>query len=106
MSLKKFNMPLLIINQTTDKTFSFTVKNKVFTLEPGSKNIIDTEICPAEIRKFRATGELFVNPVTENTVEFYKSLATKPSEEKEVPAEDAKEEAKSPKKTKTNEKES
>jgi hypothetical protein len=101
-------MPLLIINHTTDKTFSFTLNKKVFTLEPGSKNIIDAETCPAEIRKYRSTGEIFINTVTSDTVAFYKALGSQPVAEKEavVEKEVVAEDPKLPKQTKTNEKES
>lgn len=76
-------MSILIINHTTDKTFTFTLKKKLFTLTPGSKNIIDTDICPSELSKLRATGEVFVTALTEATLEFYKRLsATAANEEK------------------------
>lgn len=88
-------MSILIVNHTVDKTFTFTFKKKLFTLLPGSKNIvIETDLCPPELSKLRATGEVFVSVITDTTLDFYKSLPTATVKED-----------KTPKKIKTNEKE-
>lgn len=97
-------MSILIINQTTDRTFYFTLKDKSFTLEPGTKNIIDSDICPEGLSKFRATGELFINHISLNALNFYKTLSAAAAKEKEVVVEDTAEDTKPAKKTKGNEK--
>lgn len=105
-------MSILIINQTTDKTFYFTLKDKPFTLEPGTKNIIDSDICPEGLSKFRATGEIFINHISPNALDFYKALSVAAAKGKEdvvediveVVVEDVVEDVKPQKKTKGNEK--
>lgn len=71
-------MAILIINQTKETTFRFSIKNTEYTVLPGSKNVVDIEACPLELTRNRAKGEIFIQALTPAEVAFFKTLSTAP----------------------------